>query len=140
MNQVEFYPRLALFIDGVWHYGEGRATRAVVSPTTEEVLGQLPVATEADIDRALAAAARALPAWRQRSPQQRAEVLVRAAALLRERREVIAQTITLELGKPLAESRSEFERMAVCSNGMPRKAAAPTAASCPRVKGSNPRW
>ncbi len=113
MSQAEFYPRLALFIDGAWHDGEGRATRPVVSPATEEVVGQLPVATEADIDRALASAARAFPAWRQRTPQQRAEVLVRAAALLRERREAIAQTIVLELGKPLAEARSEIERMAV---------------------------
>jgi succinate-semialdehyde dehydrogenase/glutarate-semialdehyde dehydrogenase len=113
MNPSQYYPRLALLIDGAWHDGEGRATRSVVNPATEEVVGQLPVATDSDIDRALAAAARAFPAWRQRTPLQRAEVLARAAGLLRERREAIAHTIVQELGKPLAEARSEVERMAV---------------------------
>jgi succinate-semialdehyde dehydrogenase/glutarate-semialdehyde dehydrogenase len=113
MKPSQFYPRLALLVDGTWHAGEDRATRPVVNPATEEVVGHLPVATEADIDRALDAAARAFPAWRQRTPQQRAEVLVRAAGLLRERREAIAHTIVHELGKPLSEARSEVERMAV---------------------------
>lgn len=106
------YPRLALFIDGAWHDGEGRETLPVVDPATEEVIGHLPVATPADIDRAIAAAAKAFPAWRQHTPQQRSQVLFRAAALMRERREIIAQTITLELGKPIAEARVEIERMA----------------------------
>lgn len=105
------YPALGLFIDGAWHAGQGRATRAVLDPSSGQEIGRLPVASEADIDRALAAAAAAFGPWRQRTPQQRAEVLLRGAALLRERREGIAHTITLELGKPLAESRIEIERM-----------------------------
>lgn len=112
MNPSDFYPRLALFIDGAWRDGDGRGTKPVVDPCTQQVVGQLPVATEQDIDDALAAAAKAFPAWRQRTAQQRAEVLDRAAALLRERREPIAHTITLELGKPLAEARIEIDRMA----------------------------
>jgi succinate-semialdehyde dehydrogenase/glutarate-semialdehyde dehydrogenase len=113
MNPSQFYPRLALLIDGTWHDGEGRATRSVVNPATEELVGQLPVAADSDIDLALSAAARAFPAWRQRTPLQRAAVLVRTAGLLRERREAIARTIVQELGKPLAEARTEVERMAV---------------------------
>ena len=65
MNPSQFYPRLALLIDGTWHDGEGRATRSVVNPATEALVGQLPVATDSDIDLALSAAARAFPAWRQ---------------------------------------------------------------------------
>jgi succinate-semialdehyde dehydrogenase/glutarate-semialdehyde dehydrogenase len=105
------YPRLALFIGGEWHDGAGRATRPVIDPSTEQEIGRLPVATEADTDRALDSATKAFDAWRRRTPQQRADVLIRAAALMRERREQIAQTITLELGKPVAESRIEVERM-----------------------------
>lgn len=106
------YPALALFIDGAWQAGGGRETRPVIDPATEQVLAELPLATEADIDAAITAAARAQAPWRSRTPQQRAEVLQRAAALLRERRESIAGTITLELGKPLTEARVEVERMA----------------------------
>lgn len=106
-----FYPKLALHVDGHWREGGGRATRPVVDPATEAVIGQLPEATPTDIDEAIAAAERAFADWRQRTGQQRAEVLRRAASLMRERREVIAQTITLELGKPIAQSRVEIDRM-----------------------------
>ena len=107
-----FYPPLGLFIDGHWEGAQGRDTRPVTDPATERVVGHLPVASDADIDLAIAAAARAFPAWRTRTPQQRADVLHKAAGLLRERREPIAQTITLELGKPIAQSRGEVDRMA----------------------------
>ena len=86
-----FYPPLALHIDGCWEGAQGRETRSVTDPATELVIGQLPVATEADIDQAIAAAERAFPAWRSRTPQQRAEILNKAADLIRERRELIAQ-------------------------------------------------
>lgn len=111
MTPAEFYPALGLFIDGRWCGDPGRSTRDVIDPATEAVIGRLPMATEADIDAALAAAEAAFPAWRRTAPQQRATVLVRAAVLMRERREAIAHTITLELGKPLAEARAEVDRM-----------------------------
>ena len=106
-----FYPPLALFINGRWEGADGRSTRAVVNPATEAEIGRLPEATDADIDAAIDAARLALPAWRQFTPQQRGEFLFKAAALMRERRETIAQTITLELGKPITQSRVEIERM-----------------------------
>ncbi len=111
MNESSQYPRLALLIDGGWRSGEGRSTVPVVDPATEQVLGLLPVADDNDVDAALACAARAFGPWRQRTPQQRAEVLNRAAALMREQREAIARTITLELGKPVTEARVEVDRM-----------------------------
>lgn len=106
------YPNLALYVDGAWRAGDGRESRPVIDPATEAVLAALPMARRADIDDAIAAAARTLGPWRRRTPQQRAEVLHRAAALMRERSEAIAGTITLELGKPLGEARIEVERMA----------------------------
>jgi len=101
------YPELALLIDGEWISGGGRATVPVINPATEEVLGHLPLATKADLDRALAAAQRAYPAWRAMAPYLRGRILHRAAELLRERSEEIARLATMEEGKTLPEARIE---------------------------------
>ena len=101
------YTELALLIDGQWLQGEGRRTLPVINPATEEVLGQLPLATSADLDRALAAAERSYPVWRAMPPQQRGKIMHRAADLLRERGESIARLATMEEGKTLAETRIE---------------------------------
>ena len=61
------YEQLALYIDGEFLAGEGRRTQDVINPATLEVLGQLPHATEADLDRALAAAQRAFESWKKSS-------------------------------------------------------------------------
>ena len=74
---------LRLLIDGEWLKGEGRRTLPVINPATEEVLGQLPLASPADLDRALEAAQRAWPAWRAMAPVQRGRTLRRAAEILR---------------------------------------------------------
>ena len=102
------YPDLYLFIDGQKLKGEGRQTRPVINPATEEVLGHLPLATSADLDRALAAADRAWPVWRAMGPQQRGKILRKAADLLRERGDAIARLAALEEGKALAEARIEL--------------------------------
>ena len=55
---------LQLFIDGVWRSGEGRDTHSVINPATGSGIADLPLATRADLDEALAAAERAWPLWR----------------------------------------------------------------------------
>lgn len=97
----------ALFINGHWLAGDGRATHAVINPATGSVLAELPLATVADLDAALDAAARGYRLWRAASVDERAGVLAGAARLLRERAEQIATVATLEQGKPLAEARGE---------------------------------
>ena len=101
------YPQLALLIDGEWLSGGGRATVPVINPATEEVLGHLPLATAADLDRALAAAERAWPVWRAKPPGERGRILHKAAELLRERAALLSWVATLEEGKTLPESRIE---------------------------------
>jgi len=98
------YPELALYIDGQFLKGDGRATDPIVNPSTEAVLGQLPRATAADVDAALAAAQRGFELWRTTPLLERSQKLRRVGELIRSRREAIAPLITLELGKPLAES------------------------------------
>ena len=98
---------LALFIDGKWRSGEGRDTHAVVNPATGATIAQLPLATAADLDEALAAADKGFKQWRATDVNARAAVLHKAADLIRERADAIATLMTLEQGKPLAEAKGE---------------------------------
>jgi len=98
---------LALRIDGERIAPGGRPTHPVLNPATGAVLGELPLATAADLDRALDTAARGYRLWRGKSPDERANVLAGAARLLRERIDRIAMIATLEEGKTLAETRAE---------------------------------
>ncbi|HTU70996.1 MAG TPA: NAD-dependent succinate-semialdehyde dehydrogenase [Candidatus Baltobacteraceae bacterium] len=84
-----------------------RATRPVLNPATGAILAELPIATDDDLARALAAAARGFEHWRATSAYDRAKVLHRTAELMRERVDSIARTMTLEQGKVLAEARLE---------------------------------
>jgi succinate-semialdehyde dehydrogenase/glutarate-semialdehyde dehydrogenase len=106
------YADLALFIDGAFLSGEGRDSEPVLNPATGQALAQLPHATTADLDRALASAAAAFPIWRRVSAYDRGRILKRAADLIRERKPAIARIMTLEQGKPLAESESEIAHAA----------------------------
>ena len=106
------YDPLYLFIDGEWIDHEGRATAAVVNPATEQEIGQVPLTTAADLDRALEAADRSFAQWRKTVPAERAAILKRAAALIHERAASIATQMTLEEGKPLAEALDEVTRAA----------------------------
>jgi len=106
------YEQLSFYIDGEFLSGGDRQKQEVINPATLEVLGHLPLATRADLDRALAAAQRAFPAWRDTSPLERADILHRAAELIRERAEEAGRNITLDQGKPLAGAVAEVHRSA----------------------------
>ena len=106
------YPELTLFVAGRHVPAGDRETTDVLNPATGEVLGRLPVATEADVAEAIAAADRAFMGWRAEGGYGRSRLLGQVADALRERKESLARLITLELGKPLAESRSEVETAA----------------------------
>lgn len=98
---------LALFINGSWRMGEGREALAVLNPATGAAIADLPVATSADLDEALAAAEAGFAQWRHVDVDTRAGILRKAADLIRERAETIAVLLTTEQGKPLAEARGE---------------------------------
>jgi succinate-semialdehyde dehydrogenase / glutarate-semialdehyde dehydrogenase len=101
------YDALYLWIAGERIDASKRETRPVINPATGATLAELPIATDDDLQHALDAAARGYARWRAVSAYDRAIVLHKAAALLRERSEAIARTMTLEQGKILAESRLE---------------------------------
>src|SRR5918999_39665 len=101
------YTDLALHIDGQWLNGDGRAGEDVINAATEKPLGKLPHASSADLDRALEAAQKGFAVWRATPAYERAKVLRKAAALIRERADAIGRIMTHEQGKPLAEARLE---------------------------------
>ncbi len=98
---------LSLFINGSWRIGEGRDLFPVVDPASGEAIGEVPMASPADLDEALDAADKGFKVWRATPADQRGAVLKKAAVLLRERVEPIARLLTLEQGKPIAEARAE---------------------------------
>ena len=102
------YPSLSLYIDGQFISSEGRREQDVFNPATGAVIGKLPHATREDLDRALAAAARAFESWKKSSPLDRSKVLRKVAELARERAKDIGHAMTLDQGKPLAESVGEI--------------------------------
>jgi succinate-semialdehyde dehydrogenase / glutarate-semialdehyde dehydrogenase len=104
---VTDYPKLHMIIDGEKIPVEHRRTHKVINPATEEVLGELPLADAADLDRALETAKRGFKIWRNSTAQERAAVLQGAARLMLERQEDIARIATMEQGKTLAETRIE---------------------------------
>lgn len=101
------YPKLSLYIDGEFIHGGDRPTQDILNPATGQVIAQLPHATPQDLDRALAAAARAFEAWKKSSPIERSKVLRKVSELARARAQDIGRGITLDQGKPLAESVGE---------------------------------
>ncbi len=102
------YPtNLGIYLDGTWRSGEGRENHKVINPATGEVLAELPQATIADLDEAIAATAKGFAHWRAVDVNERAGILHKVAGLIRERAETIAVLLTTEQGKPLAEARTE---------------------------------
>ena len=101
------YSEPQLFIAGRWRKGGGGETRPVLNPATGQPIAELPLANTADLDEALAAVATQAKPWRETSAYDRANILHRAAVLLRERSSYIGCVTTTEQGKPLAESTAE---------------------------------
>ena len=103
----ERHDDLFLFIGGNWIEAGQRDASAILNPATGEVLGRVPLATDADLEDALAMAERTLPVWSRMPPHERATILKRTADLIRERAGHIEWLMTSEAGKPLAEARYE---------------------------------
>jgi len=95
------------FIDGKWQSATGGATFPVTDPATGRVIIDVDNSSPQDARAATNAAAHAMPAWRARLPAERAAILRRWHALILENTAALGELISLEQGKPLAESRGE---------------------------------
>jgi succinate-semialdehyde dehydrogenase/glutarate-semialdehyde dehydrogenase len=101
--------RQQCYIDGRWTDASSRQTVAVRNPATGETLGTVPSMDAVEARAAIAAADRALPAWKSRSARDRADLLRRWHDLMLEHRDDLARLMTLEQGKPLQEAVAEVQ-------------------------------
>ncbi|MGW5261749.1 aldehyde dehydrogenase family protein [Microbispora sp. NPDC004025] len=102
---VDIRPSYGLFINGEWVEPQGEERHKTVNPATEEVLAEVAWAGEADVDRAVQAAAKAFPVWSAMPGAERAKYLFRIARIIQERARELAVLETLDNGKPIRESR-----------------------------------
>ena len=100
--------RQQAYVDGLWVEADSRATIKVSNPASGELLGTVPCLGSAETARAIEAAERAWPAWRGKTGKERSDLLRRWFELILENRQDLAVLMTLEQGKPLAESRGEI--------------------------------
>jgi succinate-semialdehyde dehydrogenase/glutarate-semialdehyde dehydrogenase len=109
MSAVEQEMINRIFVGGRWvDSAASGATFEVINPATGETLATLPDAGRAEMQRAIDAAAGIQSEWQETTAQERAQIMQRAARLMHERKEHLARVMTLEQGKPLAESRGEI--------------------------------
>jgi succinate-semialdehyde dehydrogenase / glutarate-semialdehyde dehydrogenase len=101
------YSNVNLFIDGAWKPAVSGKTLPVLNPATEETIGTVAHAEQADLDLALAAAEKGFETWRKVSAYDRYKLMRKAADILRSRVDEVAKLMTMEQGKPLPEAKGE---------------------------------
>jgi len=101
------YTRFGQFIDGKWQTSSSKETYDVINPATEEVIGKASKASSADVEKALKSAEKGFLVWKKFSPWDRALIIRKIADQMRIKNNELAKWMTLETGKPLAESLAE---------------------------------
>ena len=101
------YSKFGQFIDGKWQQAEKKETYDVINPATEEVIGKASKASSVDVQKALKSAEKGLQVWKNTTPWKRSYIIRKIADLMRQKQDVLAKWLTLEVGKPLAEGIGE---------------------------------
>ena len=101
------YEKYGQFIDGKWHKSSTGETYEVINPANEEIIGKASKASPEDVHKALLSAQKGLEVWKKTPPWQRAYILRRIADKMREKQDILAKWMTLEVGKPFAEAKGE---------------------------------
>ncbi|MBD1146232.1 NAD-dependent succinate-semialdehyde dehydrogenase [Pelagibacterales bacterium SAG-MED28] len=101
------YEKFGQFIDGKWQQSASGETYDVINPATEEIIGKASKANSEDVQKALKSAEKGLEVWKNTSPWERSKVIRKISELLRERVDVLAKWLTLEVGKPITEGPGE---------------------------------
>src|SRR5699024_5170249 len=99
------------FIDGKWCNTSSKAENlSSINPANKEIIGYYQNSSEQDVDQAVEAAKNAKNGWRKMSGAAKGNILYKAAEILESRQDEIAETLTKEMGKPIAEARGETSR------------------------------
>jgi succinate-semialdehyde dehydrogenase/glutarate-semialdehyde dehydrogenase len=101
-----------MLIGGEWRAGSAREEIEVVNPATEETVASVPAGSADDVELAVATAKRAFVEWSRTDVEHRAEILAKAAELIADNAKALAQTLTAEQGKPVAEALGEVNHLA----------------------------
>ena len=101
------YEKFGQFINGKWQASSTNETYQVINPANEEILGNASKASPEDVDKALKAAEKGLEIWKKTPPWQRSYIIRSIADKMREKQDVLAKWMTLEVGKPFAEAKGE---------------------------------
>jgi succinate-semialdehyde dehydrogenase/glutarate-semialdehyde dehydrogenase len=101
-----------MLIGGEWRSASAHKEVEVVNPATEETVASVPAGSADDVELAVATAKRAFPDWSVTDVEQRASILAKAADLIHENAKALAQTLTAEQGKPVAEAIGEVNHLA----------------------------
>ncbi len=107
--------QLQNLVGGKWVGAVDGGTAEIINPATAETIAEVPQGTQADVDRAVEAAKKAWPEWRESTPAERAEVLLKLADLIDEHTDELAELESQNVGKPLAAARDE---MPVCADNI----------------------
>jgi acyl-CoA reductase-like NAD-dependent aldehyde dehydrogenase len=98
-----------LFINGEWRASSSRDTFESTNPATGEVLARCAAGNEADVAKAVDAAARSFADWRRFPAPKRGEILLKAASILRQRKKSLGEMVTKEMGKVIAEGEGDVQ-------------------------------
>ena len=101
--------RQQCYVGGKWVGASDGSTIEVDNPANGEILGTVPVLSEAELQDAIKQADAGFKVWRKKTAQERADLLLRWNDLILQHKEDIASLMTLEQGKPLTESRGEVD-------------------------------
>jgi len=96
------------FVGGEWVDAVDGGTMEVLNPATGETIAEVPRGTQADVDRAVEAATKALPDWLETTPAERAEALLGLASAIEDNAEELAELESQNVGKPLSYARDEM--------------------------------
>jgi acyl-CoA reductase-like NAD-dependent aldehyde dehydrogenase len=97
------------YLDGKWVKPKGRKSFVTKSPADGETLAVFPAGTPEDVIQAVEAAVKAFPQWKRFPPPKRGEILLRAAGMMRERKEELGELVTREMGKVIAEGKGDVQ-------------------------------
>ena len=98
-----------LYIDGQWVPSSSGRPFETRNPATGEILASFAEGTQKDVEKAVEAASRAQPAWRSFPAPKRGEILLKAAGIMRNRKDELGELVSREMGKVIAEGKGDVQ-------------------------------
>jgi acyl-CoA reductase-like NAD-dependent aldehyde dehydrogenase len=98
-----------LYIDGRWVPSSSKGSFTTTNPATGDVLATVAAGNREDVEKAVRAASKAQPKWRRFPPPKRADILLKAASIMAERKDELGEMVSREMGKVIAEGKGDVQ-------------------------------